>query len=251
MTTCATSLQLRKSDPRPKNRVVGLGGFTYSCTWSTWSQTPELHQEIETQSTTTVSGVFCWLSKDPIGIAGGLNQYVAFGNNPVNFVDPYGLLWLQIIAPIVGGSLNAIEHYDAFVSGDMSGADYSQSIVFGAGAAFLSSFIPGVSGVLVGGIMAGVNDAYNQSLDPNNSGIDIGQSGQAAVIGTVVGLFTYSGQALFVNVVGMPDQIGQVLGSQGSLFHNYSDWGGVMGFLGGTLLTPGGGSQNANTCGGP
>jgi len=192
-----------------------------------------------------------WLSKDPIGIAGGLNQYVAFGNNPVNFVDPYGLLWLQIIAPIVGGSLNAIEHYDAFVSGDMSGADYSQSIVFGAGAAFLSSFIPGVSGVLVGGIMAGVNDAYNQSLDPNNSGIDIGQSGQAAVIGTVVGLFTYSGQALFVNVVGMPDQIGQVLGSQGSLFHNYSDWGGVMGFLGGTLLTPGGGSQNANTCGGP
>lgn len=32
-----------------------------------------------------------WLSKDPIGIAGGLNQYVAFGNNPVNFVDPSGL----------------------------------------------------------------------------------------------------------------------------------------------------------------
>jgi hypothetical protein len=70
---------------------VGLGGFTYSCTWSTWSQTPELHQEIETQSTTTVSGVFCWLSKDPIGISGGLNQYVFCGNNPVNFTDPYGL----------------------------------------------------------------------------------------------------------------------------------------------------------------
>jgi len=32
-----------------------------------------------------------WLSKDPIGISGGLNQYVAFGNNPVNFVDPSGL----------------------------------------------------------------------------------------------------------------------------------------------------------------
>jgi RHS repeat-associated protein len=32
-----------------------------------------------------------WLSKDPIGISGGLNQYVAFGNNPVNFTDPYGL----------------------------------------------------------------------------------------------------------------------------------------------------------------
>jgi len=31
-----------------------------------------------------------WLSKDPIGLEGGLNLYVAFGNNPVNFVDPWG-----------------------------------------------------------------------------------------------------------------------------------------------------------------
>ena len=35
--------------------------------------------------------ICCWLSKDPIGIAGGLNQYVAFANNPVMFVDPWGL----------------------------------------------------------------------------------------------------------------------------------------------------------------
>ena len=34
-----------------------------------------------------------WLSKDPIGIHGGLNQYVFCGNNPVMFVDPMGLLW--------------------------------------------------------------------------------------------------------------------------------------------------------------
>jgi RHS repeat-associated protein len=32
-----------------------------------------------------------WLSKDPIGISGGLNQFVAFGNNPVNMRDPFGL----------------------------------------------------------------------------------------------------------------------------------------------------------------
>ncbi len=31
-----------------------------------------------------------WLSKDPIGISGGLNQYVFCGNNPVNFRDPDG-----------------------------------------------------------------------------------------------------------------------------------------------------------------
>ncbi len=32
-----------------------------------------------------------WLSNDPIGISGGLNQYVFCANNPVNFTDPFGL----------------------------------------------------------------------------------------------------------------------------------------------------------------
>jgi len=32
-----------------------------------------------------------WLSNDPIGISGGLNQYVFCGNNPVNFRDEFGL----------------------------------------------------------------------------------------------------------------------------------------------------------------
>jgi len=31
-----------------------------------------------------------WLSNDPIGISGGLNQYVFCADNPVNFTDPYG-----------------------------------------------------------------------------------------------------------------------------------------------------------------
>jgi len=32
-----------------------------------------------------------WLSKDPIGITGGVNQYVFGRNNPANFSDPFGL----------------------------------------------------------------------------------------------------------------------------------------------------------------
>ena len=35
-----------------------------------------------------------WLSKDPIGLEGGLNLYEAFGNNPVCFGDPEGELVL-------------------------------------------------------------------------------------------------------------------------------------------------------------
>ncbi len=42
-----------------------------------------------------------WLSKDPIGIAGGLNQYVAFKNNPVNNVDPKGTIAIATIIAIV------------------------------------------------------------------------------------------------------------------------------------------------------
>jgi len=33
-----------------------------------------------------------FLTKDPIGFAGGINQYAYVGNDPVNFMDPYGLL---------------------------------------------------------------------------------------------------------------------------------------------------------------
>ena len=37
-----------------------------------------------------------WLSNDPIGISGGLNQYVFCGDNPVNGRDPDGLAVVQI-----------------------------------------------------------------------------------------------------------------------------------------------------------
>ena len=55
------------------------------------SEAIELQQANGTLGTTIGSGVFRWLSKDPIGIARGLNQYVFCANNPVNRVDPFGL----------------------------------------------------------------------------------------------------------------------------------------------------------------
>jgi RHS repeat-associated protein len=50
-----------------------------------------------------------WLSKDPIGIAGGLNQYIFIGNNPVNFRDPSGLR--AYVAPRTQGNGGRVTGY--------------------------------------------------------------------------------------------------------------------------------------------
>ena len=43
-----------------------------------------------------------WISRDPIGEYGGINLYGYVGNNPVYWVDPTGLFWMQIGAGIGG-----------------------------------------------------------------------------------------------------------------------------------------------------
>jgi hypothetical protein len=37
-----------------------------------------------------------WLSRDPIGEAGGVNHYGYVGNNPISYVDPSGLIALDV-----------------------------------------------------------------------------------------------------------------------------------------------------------
>ena len=47
-----------------------------------------------------------WLSKDPIGLEGGLNLYVFCGDDPVNYRDPSGL-WINLaVGFIIGGSMD-------------------------------------------------------------------------------------------------------------------------------------------------
>ena len=85
-----TASPQQKADPPSENRVVVFSRSSIPCAGSFGSEPVELRHENGSMGTTTASGVFCWLSNDPIGISGGLNQYVFCGNNPVNFVDPFG-----------------------------------------------------------------------------------------------------------------------------------------------------------------
>ena len=82
----------RRLDPHLRNHVVFFSHSSSACIGSFDSEAIELRQNISSISTTTASGVFRWLSKDPILFAGGqVNLYVYCHNDPVSFVDPLGL----------------------------------------------------------------------------------------------------------------------------------------------------------------
>lgn len=73
----------------------------------------------------TVTG--SWLSNDPIGIRGGLNQYVFVGNNPVMFVDSDGMdyryIYSNYLSLPVGHLYLQIRFVDGFVVAYDMGAD--------------------------------------------------------------------------------------------------------------------------------
>ncbi len=108
-----------------------------------------------------MSGVVEWLSKDPIGIAGGLNQYVAFGNNPVMFVDPLG----EWIAPVVGGGVGLV--WGGFTGGFGGGW---RGAVSGAAGGAVAGVITGWSGntVIAGSVGGASSSVINQILHGEN-----------------------------------------------------------------------------------
>lgn len=82
---------LAKTDLPSKNRVMGFQTTSESSAWTFARQPVEPHQETRDTSTKTVSGLRCWLGRDPIGERGGLCLY-GFAGNSISVIDYLGLV---------------------------------------------------------------------------------------------------------------------------------------------------------------
>ena len=112
-----------------------------------------------------------WLSKDPIGLSGGLNLYAFCGDNPANCIDPSGRSYLLLL-PFLGGVLG----------GGALGYVTSGNSLLGAIAGALGGGF-GVLAVVVGGPAIGgvVSGAVSSTI------MEVGEGECGSVCNVVVG----------------------------------------------------------------
>ena len=165
-----------------------------------------------------------WLSNDPIGISGGLNQFVFCGNDPVNYRDPAGLQsWMS---PGYGSMPNPMKIVPAnmvattpdpsasFVNGVAFGAVVAVVVVGAApvavsGLTALGLSSGAASAIVTGGLgtaaaaggVATVRDIANnaQAGNWNNVAYDLGTLTGGFIVGVGGG-----GRAIAEGIMGQP-----------------------------------------------
>jgi len=74
------------------------------------------------------SNIGRWLSKDPIGLEGGLNLYVFCENDPVNFIDPWGEASTKIDGNVIRVHLNDVDKWPSRPHGHIMGSRQKQVV---------------------------------------------------------------------------------------------------------------------------
>jgi RHS repeat-associated protein len=129
-----------------------------------------------------------WSAKDPIFFQGGdIDLYGYVQNDPVNMVDPDGLVAAQVIGGIIGAAYGMYAAHNA-------GTSIVQGALVGGLTGVLSTLpIPGLnpllSGALIGSFFGGLGTFINEAADPCTS-IDwtaVGKSALAGGIGGAIG----------------------------------------------------------------
>jgi RHS repeat-associated protein len=106
-----------------------------------------------------------WLSRDPIGEAGGLNLYGYVGNNPVNFADRDGRF---AIGAVVGAVVGGISGWAGAAASHGTTGDKIVAALAGAGLGALAGALDPSEGILssaiVGGSTGAVADLIGQDF---------------------------------------------------------------------------------------
>jgi hypothetical protein len=116
--------------------------------------------------------------------------YAYTDDNPVNWRDPTGRCPWCVAGAVIGGVANAYNNYNAYSNGQISGFQYFEDIVVGAGTGALSG-IPGlglVGSAVLGGLTGGANEGIQELVNGNVCGKKIGVAtgvglGAAALFG--------------------------------------------------------------------
>ncbi len=167
-----------------------------------------------------------FISKDPIGFAGGYNLYAYVGNNPVKWNDPSGTSGIP--GMIIGGFAGAVGGYTSgLISGNgnltaavlggvaggtvgalVGGIDFFASNAAGAAA---GSFVGGLVGGATGGALSSAIDNPGGGYWPTWSGTLTG-----LVAGGATGAFAAPGIAL-ATLEGASDTAIALMGAMGSI----------------------------------
>ena len=125
------------------------GTVVWSCSYSAWgipsiinnqSSTVKLRFTFQGREYSHATGLYNfrarwydsnigrWLSKDPIGLEGGVNLYVFCGNDPVNFVDPWGEATTKIDGNVIRVHLNDVDKWPSSPHGHIMGGRQKQVV---------------------------------------------------------------------------------------------------------------------------